>query len=575
MKPVITSVHHSNHAKSARQEFASRLSALHRAAGAPSLRNVAMLAQQRAEEIGHKGRSALASAQRISDWMSGRNVPAKFESLLPVLHVLSARARRRAGTPSETVNLRAWRSLWSAARNAPLGQPAASAARLYPEGPYAQEHEGIFFGRQRALAALLELVRASASPHRSADVVVLTGASGIGKSSLLHAGVLPVLAAETERWAITTVTLSPDPAGVLRQITSSETDFAALRESSGRERPARRPLLVVDQFERLFDSGVEPAAREDFLISLKQLCAAGSVVLTVRSDRLPDCAQYPWLAHALQHNSFTLNPMTRQELGTAIVGPPRTRGVTVDPGVVELLLTVLDTPRYTVDRQHAEPGALPVLHATLHSMWSCHTDDRIDAADYRRSGGLERTVHTLAEEAWEGLAADARNDARQILLALVTVHRDGTVTRRRLPGAELRRIAAQTASGAQLVDRLVCDRLIAVDYKHATLVHDALLGWDRLAGWVGDQRTALLWRHRIEDDAAEWDTADRDPGLLYRSIRLTTAVRHATPTLSVVATEFLRACARAELSTPERRPGGDDTTPTPMRPRGTSQFIRS
>ncbi|WP_280271130.1 ATP-binding protein [Nocardia wallacei] len=582
MKSATISVHHESHSRSARHEFARRLGALHRAAGAPSLRNVAMLAQQRAEEGSGQGRSALASAQRISDWMSGRNVPAKFESLLPVLQVLHARARRRGGTPGEAAHLRAWRSLWAAARTAPIGEPVVPAAQLYPDsGAYREEHESVFFGRQRALAALLELVRASASPHRSADLVVLTGASGIGKSSLLRAGLLAVLATETDRWTTAITNPSADPERTLARILTDTADFADNADEDTRIQPDRRPLLIVDQFEELFDPSVEPAARERFLLSLKRLCAVGSVVVAVRSDHLADCAQYPWLAHAIQHNSFTLNPMTRQELTSAITGPPRTRGVTVDPGVVELLLTALETPRYPTDRQHADPGALPVLHATMRSMWSRHTDNRLDVTGYRRVGGPERTVRTVAEQAWTRLTPDQQADARQLLLALVTVHRDGSVTRRRLAGAELRRIAGQTVSGVRLVDRLVRERLITVDYRHATLVHDTLLGWERLSGWISEHRAALLWRHRIEDDAAEWDAADRDSGLLYRSIRLTSAVRHASPALSAVATEFLRACARAELASPEVREElshepTEAGAPSPTRPpRGTSEFIRS
>ncbi|WP_280269563.1 AAA family ATPase [Nocardia wallacei] len=552
MKSAATEVEHADTGGSARQEFARQLSALHRAAGAPSLRKVAMLAQQRADEGGGKGRSALASAQRISDWMSGRNVPAKFESLLPVLQVLNARARRRAGASGTTADLRAWRPLWAAARTAPVGRLTGTAP-LYPgNGVYAQEHEAIFFGRQRALAALLELVRASASPHRSADVVVLTGASGVGKSSLLHAGLIPVLAAESGRWRVATMTPGPDRAHVLAQILSAGEDSASSNNHDAMSaQPSRRPLVVIDQFEKMFDGSVEPTAREDFLISLKQLCTNASVVISVRSDRLADCAQYPWLAHAIQHNGFRLNPMTRQELVSAIAGPPRTRGVAIEPGVVELLLNSLDATRPTVDRQQADPGVLAILHATMRSMWWCHTDERLSVADYRRIGGIEQTMRGIAEAAWAQLDPDAQTDARQILLALVTVHRDGTVDRRRLPGAELRRIATGTSSGEELVERLVLARLITIDYKHAVLVHDTLLCWDRLNAWISENRTALVWRHRIEEDAAEWDTADRDAGLLYRSVRLTAAVRHADPTLSAFATEFLRASARAELAAPE------------------------
>ena len=56
--------------------------------------------------------------------------------------------------------------------------------RPFPEGD-----KSLFFGRDRDIADLYEMVRAE-------RLVVLFGKSGYGKSSLLNAGVLPRLAGE-------------------------------------------------------------------------------------------------------------------------------------------------------------------------------------------------------------------------------------------------------------------------------------------------------------------------------------------------------------------------------------------
>ncbi|QIS17539.1 AAA family ATPase [Nocardia terpenica] len=535
---------------SARNEFARRLGALHRAAGSPSLRNVAMLAQQRAQEAG-EGRSALASVQRISDWMTGRNVPARFESLQPVLQVLILRARRRAGTPSDAVNLRAWRALWSAARAAPADNLAGTARSPYPDAPgYREEHEAVFFGRRRALVALLEMVRTSSSPERAADIIVVTGASGVGKTALLRAGLAPALNSESGGWSVAYLTPGSDPLAALGGAFSAAPNFAAsdadlehVRQASG----ARRPLVIVDQFERLFRPDVPAAVLETFLIRLKRLTRIGSVLIALRADHLLDCARYPWLADAVQHNSFTVNPMRRHELVAAIVGPPRTHGVAVDPGVVELMVTALEGERCGLARPAAEAGALPALAATTRALWAAHTGKRLDVSAYRRIGGVAGVLGRHADNVWEALSDSEQRDARQILTALVTVHRDGSIIRRRIAAADLDHLAARTVNGPRLVERLVHARLITREPRFACLSHDALLDWDLLLGWIADNRAALLWRQRIEDDAAEWESAGRDPGLLYRSVRLTTAINHSDPTLSVVATAFLRTSARTEL----------------------------
>jgi hypothetical protein len=150
---------------------------------------------------------------------------------------------------------------------------------------------------------------------------------------------------------------------------------------------------------------------------------------------------------------------------------------------------------------------------------------------------------------WATLSRAEQFDAQQLLLILITVHRDGVLPRR-APLAELRRIADHSTTGPVLVERLVRARLIRLEPRHASLIHDALLRWDRLRGWIAENRSMLFWRQRIEEDAAEWDCARRDPGLLYRSIRLTTAINHADPALSPVATEFLRTSVRLCPPTP-------------------------
>ncbi|WP_433730123.1 NACHT domain-containing protein [Nocardia sp. CA-129566] len=545
-------VQYGNRGRDERGEFARQLSALHQDAGAPSLRHVAKLAQQRARNADGGGRLVLATAQRISDWMNGRNVPARFESLVPVLHVLVARARRRAGTPRETVSLQAWRSLWVAARRAPAAASDTTTEPPYPnDDGFSEGKEPAFFGRQRAIGSILEMVRASASSKRAADVIVLTGASGIGKTTLLQAGVIPALSAESMQWGVVVTTPGRNPFSSLARIfcatdcfITSEPDLDAVRRWAG----DRRLLLIIDQFEQLYRPDVDATVREAFLTWLKQVSTIGSVLVAVRSDQLASCSQDPWLVHAVQDNSLTLHPPDRQELMAAIVGPPHTRGVTVDPAAAELLITELAGNRPSSDDPAAGAGVLPLLSATMRSMWAGLSGRRLELAAYHRVGGVAGVVGRIAEETWEALTSAEQLDARHILLALVTVHRDGTVTRFRTSTAELARVAARTSTGPDLVHRLVQARLITLESEYACLVHDAVLKWDRLCGWIAEHRSQLIWRQRIEDDAAEWEAAHRDPGLLYRSIRLTTAIRHADPTTSTLATTFLRASARAELA---------------------------
>lgn len=100
-------------AASWRNEFARDLITLHDAAGRPTLRMLAAWAQARADATGTSRRAVSISAQRISDWKSGKNLPANFESLQPVLTVLIHRVRRRgAPVAPRLVDMRIWRKSW-------------------------------------------------------------------------------------------------------------------------------------------------------------------------------------------------------------------------------------------------------------------------------------------------------------------------------------------------------------------------------------------------------------------------------------------------------------------------------
>nr|WP_040815145.1 hypothetical protein [Nocardia concava] len=187
--------------RSPRAAFARRFAELYAAAGNPTLRRVANAAEERMRAArGTRpgavpaSRTGAASAQRISDWKAGRNVPARFESLLPVVLVLVELARKTGGPlPRPLADRAEWQRLWQAATSWNPEADTEAACPYQGLSSYGPEHRALFFGRARAVSELSALVRAADG------VVALVGASGAGKSSLLAAGLGPAL---TE-WEIT------------------------------------------------------------------------------------------------------------------------------------------------------------------------------------------------------------------------------------------------------------------------------------------------------------------------------------------------------------------------------------
>ncbi|MGW3951816.1 nSTAND1 domain-containing NTPase [Streptomyces sp. NPDC004752] len=192
----------------ARTAFAERLALLYKEAGNPPLKRVAE-AVVRLQRIDERGRPVRVSAQRISDWRRAKNVPAQFGALAAVLHVLVPEARRARPAPvyPGLYDLTEWQRLWERAVADPVGdRPAASpdeeegASGGAPAVPgvcpyrglaaYRREDARWFFGRERSTEALVDQLRAA---ERTGGLVMLVGASGAGKSSLLNAGLVPAL----------------------------------------------------------------------------------------------------------------------------------------------------------------------------------------------------------------------------------------------------------------------------------------------------------------------------------------------------------------------------------------------
>ncbi|MFC9926782.1 hypothetical protein [Streptomyces sp. NPDC127190] len=231
----------------ARTAFAERLALLYKEAGNPPLKSVAE-SVVRLQRVDERGRPVRVSAQRISDWRRAKNVPAQFAALAAVLQILIPEARRARPAPvsSGLYDIGHWQRLWERALADPVGDrpvPAGSAeeqnqpppAQAPPLSggvcpyrglaPYRQEDARWFFGRERSTNALVEQLRAAA---RTGGLVMLVGASGAGKSSLLNAGLVPVVRNGSLNGITGTARTDPPlPAGTAPSGTSADGGTAA------------------------------------------------------------------------------------------------------------------------------------------------------------------------------------------------------------------------------------------------------------------------------------------------------------------------------------------------------------
>ncbi|MEU1983619.1 hypothetical protein [Nocardia sp. NPDC019395] len=474
----------------ARQEFACQFGALYRAGGCPPLRVLAAASRQRIHMVRGAVVPAPVSAQRISDWKSGRNVPFRFESLVPVLVVLIEGARRRGNIHGVQLSLRAWRRLWAQAR-AGRSEPAEGDTEARERQPAGSEAPW-FAGRRDAIGTLLGLVEDAGQASGESRVVLLTGASGVGKSVLLTDGLLPALGSEqSRRWVVRTVV--PDPGTPLVAVDliaaiGDEKSCSRAIVESGTSEPAVRHLVVLDQFDRVLnDPGFAGIARE-FFIMLRRLAQHAAVLISLRSA---SNVLAHFAAGGIEHREFELKPMTSGELRGAMREVLTSGGDRVDNALEEVLMVRVGGIRGDGDRYGREPAELLVLMKTLRAMLRGRTGTGFRIGSYRRVGGVDGVVHGMADSLWAELSTAEKTEAKRVLLELIAVSDDSGDSRRRLSYTDFRHALGANSIAERVFEQLVAARIVTVDGFQVYLSHELLLTWPPLAGWIGEQRSLL------------------------------------------------------------------------------------
>ncbi|RKT52395.1 NACHT and WD repeat domain-containing protein [Saccharothrix australiensis] len=588
-----------------RAVFAERFALLYAEAGDPPLKRVTE-SVARSRRTDERGRPVRVTAQRVSDWRRGRNVPARFSALSVVLDILIGEARKSRPHPPAPglYDVAAWRALWEEALASPATAPEDEDPPSTDEigvcpyrglAAFQPEDSSWFFGRERSTAALVSRMGAAAD---TGGIVMLVGASGAGKSSLVRAGVIPAIrdgalaVPGSEQWPSIVLTPGADPVkelvrqvpeladalgpvldadrepaaeedgpetflgqavvGVARFAPEIRAAFATHAERHGGE----RVVVVVDQFEEAFTLCGDESLVQVFVQALHVACtpavpggaAPALVVLGVRADFYGRCLAFPELADALQDRQMVLGPMTSAELREAVSRPAKAAGLQLEPGLIELMLRDLGVRSGRAQGRAGQgaydAGALPLLSHALLATWQRRTAGKLTISGYRAAGGIQGAVAATAERAWADLAPQAQLAARPLLLRLVRVGEDTQDTRRRSTRHELVDQAANRAAGEEALEVLARARLVTLDSGSVEITHEALLqAWPRLRSWIDQDREGQLLRQRLEEDAATWANQDRDASLLYRGARLETARHWADAAgpggLTAVAQDFL------------------------------------
>lgn len=416
--------------------------------------------------------------------------------------------------------------------------------------PFEAEHRSVFFGRDADIRAVIERLR-------RLPMVLVAGDSGVGKSSLCRAGVLPRVEAgalDASR-EVMTVTLWPGPrplqalaAAIAPVLGMKESDvLLALTSVPGWLGPALREahqerrglVLFIDQLEELLTQA-EPTQAAGFSLLLGELALPSPgvrVLMAVRGDFLTSVSALPGLGDEAERALYILRPMTPAGVHEAIVGPARGRGVSFDSE--ELVQTL-------VASMAGEAGSLPLLQFALAELWERRNPAHrwITRAALDAMGGVAGALSRHADGVLSRLTPDERQAARQLLLRLVTA--EGTRIER--GEEELLRAgdaAPRTALRALTEGRLLHARMVGTEARYV-IAHDSLIeSWGTLRNWRDRDIGQRAVRERVERASAEWERLSRARETLWGERHIDEARALNPSTLGPREREFLAASQRA------------------------------
>jgi len=351
-------------------------------------------------------------------------------------------------------------------------QPTGTAAPFPGLRPFAKRDHKYFFGREDQTFALYRLLRTN-------HFIAVVGSSGSGKSSIVRAGLLPLLEQENEEsnrkvWEYAAMRPGRAPIdrlaiGLAKVVGANDEFFEARRDriaallfasSHGltdalpyvAADPDTQLVVLVDQFEELFrymsagaqtDTRLELSRRREEAINFIQLLLAATrshdsrirVVITMRSDFIGDCARFQGLPEAVSSAQFLVPSLSRDQREEAIRGPVELSGATISSELVERLL----------NDSSEELDQLPILQHCLARLWikaSATVGEAVDGGtipgpatrhlteqDYRDIGGLSGAISNHAEEIFSSLPGREKI-VEQVFRALAEIDSEGRAVRR-------------------------------------------------------------------------------------------------------------------------------------------------
>ena len=390
-------------------------------------------------------------------------------------------------------------------------------------GAFKEEFAGVFYGRDEWISKFLQPMEGTHLSEQS-TVISIVGHSGVGKSSIVRAGIIPhsKFLKSKWRWTEPLIPSRETAASISQKVWNSVTgnsdfsptdnpdqDGASLAHMLGRNvaYKSTRVAIFIDQAEELFvsENSESLTAIKRFLSSLLNNSNQATLVCTIRDDSLSKLHNWT-LSDRLRHQTAMLGKIPPWQLKDVIEGPALRSGYDVESGLVDRML--YDIP---------DDDALPLLAFCLNQMAE-EPSPSLTLASYNAKGGIAGSLDQQAQKVVTWLVDNSADDIPAALEALKTIFIPYLVRWDAMSNSiSRRRVAYSRFSKEQkpIVKRMVDSRILSISEQgrgeaEITVAHEAIFSaWSPLQNWISVESENLRELDDLSRNSERWNESVR------------------------------------------------------------------
>mgnify|MGYP001312386415 CR=1 FL=1 len=418
-----------------------------------------------------------------------------------------------------------------------------------------QKYAPVFFGRDADVQAVLDRMRGP-----DGRFIIVSGSSGVGKSSLIDAGILPkiekdrlpsgesckcvriVPSQHQDPWSALFVELER----IVTRIKLKQDDFvkqlhqnpnalsSLLREIIRDGMNGQALVLFLDQMEELF-TAQESTKTSQFLTALYHAAQEETlwVLTTIRSDHLQHCHNHDAMCAVIGgQGHHPLGPI--RNLRLLVTEPARCAGLFISENLADQIVYDLGS----------DPGNLPILAFLLDQLFVKRRNRELTIDVYLAFGQVDGAIKRYTERVEANLDINAVALLPKLFQELVWVNAEGMPTRRRRLRSEFR------PEMRELITALVDKGLLHTEGHdgggRVSISLDKLFeAWPSLKSYVEVHKKQLVDQRLLEIRAHKWEQLGKRwfDGLAVG--REYYDFRDSEISLTPLMKEYLHACRRA------------------------------